>query len=131
VYFHRDAEAAHHLAATAAGMHSLVLGEAQIQAQVRRALGYALAAGTAGPELRRLFESAISAGRQVRSRTALARGVAYSVVRAEVARFTDWLRRRETAADLDSLSIGIELARVGGEAGIRLPVRAQACRSCQ
>jgi glutamyl-tRNA reductase len=56
---------------------------------------------------------------------------AYSVVRAEVARFTDWLRRRETAADLHSLSIGIELARVGGEAGIRLPVRAQACRSCQ
>jgi glutamyl-tRNA reductase len=36
VYFHRDAEVAHHLAATAAGMHSLVLGEAQIQGQVRR-----------------------------------------------------------------------------------------------
>lgn len=76
VYVHRDAEAAHHLAATSAGLHALVLGEAQIQGQVRRALGYAVAAGTAGPELRRLFESAISAGRKVRSRTALARGVA-------------------------------------------------------
>jgi glutamyl-tRNA reductase len=76
VYVHRDAEVAHHLAATSAGMHSLVLGEAQVQGQVRRALKHAIAAGTAGPELRRLFESAISAGRQVRSRTALARGVA-------------------------------------------------------
>src|SRR3984957_9863229 len=75
-YVHRDAEVAHHLAATSAGMHSLVLGEAQIQGQVRRALKHAIAAGSAGPELRRLFESAISAGRQVRSRTNLGRGVA-------------------------------------------------------
>jgi glutamyl-tRNA reductase len=89
VYFHRDAEVARHLAATAAGMHSLVLGEAQIQGQVRRALEYALAAGAAGTELRRLFESAISAGRQVRSRTALARGVA-SVSHASV----ELVRRR-------------------------------------
>lgn len=76
VYVHRDGEVAHHLAATAAGMHSLVLGEAQIQGQVRRALEHAISAASAGPELRRLFESAISAGRQVRSRTDLARGVA-------------------------------------------------------
>jgi glutamyl-tRNA reductase len=76
VYVHRDVEVPHHLAATSAGLHSLVLGEAQIQGQVRRALAHAIVAGTAGPELRRMFESAISAGRQVRSRTALARGVA-------------------------------------------------------
>jgi glutamyl-tRNA reductase len=75
-YVHRGDEVAHHLAETAAGMHSLVLGEAQIQGQVRRALDHAIAAGTGGPELRRLFESAISAGRQARSRTALGRGVA-------------------------------------------------------
>jgi glutamyl-tRNA reductase len=89
VYVYRNAEVAHHLSATSAGMHSLVLGEAQIQGQVRRALEYAIAAGTAGPELRRLFESAISAGRQVRSRTALARGVA-SVSHASV----ELVRRR-------------------------------------
>ena len=57
--------------------------------QVRRALDHAIAAGTAGPELRRLFESAISAGRRVRSRTALARGVA-SVSHASV----ELVRRR-------------------------------------
>jgi glutamyl-tRNA reductase len=83
VYVHRGAEVAHHLAATSAGMHSLVLGEAQIQGQVRRALKHAIAADSAGPELRRLFESAISAGRQVRSRTNLGRGVA-SVSHASV-----------------------------------------------
>lgn len=76
MYVHRGDEVPHHLAATAAGMHSLVLGEAQIQGQVRKALEHAIAAGTAGPELRRLFESAIAAGRRVRSRTALGRGVA-------------------------------------------------------
>jgi glutamyl-tRNA reductase len=75
-YFRRGSEVAHHLAATAAGMRSLVLGEAQILGQVRTALGQALRSGTAGPELRRLFESAIAAARRVRSEIALGRGVA-------------------------------------------------------
>ncbi|HWF35924.1 MAG TPA: glutamyl-tRNA reductase [Solirubrobacteraceae bacterium] len=89
VYVHRGDEVAHHLAATSAGMHSLVIGEAQIQGQVRQALEHAVAAGTAGTELRRLFEAALSAGRQVRSRTALARGVA-SVPHASI----DFVRQR-------------------------------------
>jgi glutamyl-tRNA reductase len=82
-YCHRGADVAHHLAATAAGMRSLVLGEAQILGQVRTALEHALRSGTAGPELRRLFESAIAAARRVRSETALGRGVA-SIPQASV-----------------------------------------------
>jgi glutamyl-tRNA reductase len=74
LYIHRDDHVPHHLAATAARMNSLVLGEAQIQGQIRKALEHAVSAGTAGPELRRLFESAIAAGRRVRSRTAIGRG---------------------------------------------------------
>lgn len=74
LYVHRRDEVVHHLGATAAGLCSLVLGEAQIQGQVRAALDQAPAAGTAGPELRRLFESAIAAGRRVRSRTRIGRG---------------------------------------------------------
>jgi glutamyl-tRNA reductase len=89
LYVHRGDAVPHHLAATAAGMHSLVLGETQIQGQVRTALEHALAAGTAGPELRRLFESAIAAGRRVRSHTRLGRGVA-SVPQAAV----EFARRR-------------------------------------
>ena len=83
MYCHRGADVAHHLAATAAGMRSLVLGEAQILGQVRTALEHALRGGTAGPELRRLFESAIAAARRVRSETALGRGVA-SIPQASV-----------------------------------------------
>ena len=89
LYVHRGDAVAHHLAATAAGMRSLVLGEAQIQGQVRAALEHALAAGTAGPELRRMFESAIAAGRRVRSRTHLGRGLT-SVPQASV----EFARRR-------------------------------------
>ena len=76
LYTHRDDQVARHLAATAAGMNSLVLGEAQILGQVRAALEHALGAGTAGTELRRLFESAIAAARRVRAGTAIGRGAA-------------------------------------------------------
>jgi glutamyl-tRNA reductase len=76
LYVHRDGRVAQRLAETAAGIHSLVLGEAQIQGQIRRALEIALTAGTAGTELRRLFESAVAAGRQVRARTAIGQGTA-------------------------------------------------------
>jgi glutamyl-tRNA reductase len=76
MYVHRSSAVPDYLAATAAGMHSLVLGEAQIQGQVRAALEQALEAGSAGPELRRLFETAITAGRRARSRTGIGRGVA-------------------------------------------------------
>jgi len=85
----RGDEVLRHLAATAAGMHSLVLGEAQIQGQVRTALEQAMAAGTAGPELRRMFEAAISAGRRVRADTGLGRGLT-SVPHASV----EFARRR-------------------------------------
>jgi len=83
LYVYRDDQVAHRLAQTAAGLRSLVLGEAQIQGQVRTALEQALAAGTAGPELRRLFESAMTAGRRARSLTAIGRG-AVSVPSASV-----------------------------------------------
>jgi glutamyl-tRNA reductase len=89
VHVHRGDEVPHHLAATAAGMHSLVVGEAQIQGQVRAALDHALAAGTAGTELRRLFESAIAAGRRVRTHTRIGRGLT-SVPHASV----ELVRRR-------------------------------------
>jgi glutamyl-tRNA reductase len=98
----RDDQAAHRLAQTAAGMHSLILGEAQIQGQIRRALEHALAAGTAGPELRRVFETAVTAGRRVRARTAIGRG-ALSLPHAAVA-FAN--RRLGTLARSTVLVIG-------------------------
>ena len=83
MYVYRGERAAYHLAAIASGLCSLVVGEAQIQGQVRAALGDALSTGTAGPELHRLFDSAIAAGRRVRSQTGIGRGMA-SVPQASV-----------------------------------------------
>ena len=101
VYVYRDDQVVQRLAQTAAGMHSLVLGEAQIQGQIRAALEHALAAGTAGVELRRLFESAVAAGRRVRAQTAIGRG-AVSVPYATI----EFARARLSLAESTVLLVG-------------------------
>ncbi len=76
-------EAASHLLRVAAGIDSLVLGEAQILGQVRGALQAGLEAGTVGTILNALFQQAISGGKRVRAETALGQG-AFSIGRAAV-----------------------------------------------
>jgi glutamyl-tRNA reductase len=66
-----DEAAAAHLFRVAAGLESLVPGEAQILGQVRDAHRTAAAAGAAGPLLDRLFGQALRAGRRVRAETAI------------------------------------------------------------
>jgi glutamyl-tRNA reductase len=75
------ADAVRHLCAVAAGLDSLVLGEDQIQAQLRLALDAATAAGALGPTLHRLVQAALVAGKRVRAETTIGRGNA-SVVSA-------------------------------------------------
>ncbi len=83
----RGAQVSRHLFAVTAGLESMVLGEAQIQGQVRRALERARASGAAGPITGRLFGDALSSGGRVRSRTAVGRGGAsVSSVAVELAR---------------------------------------------
>jgi glutamyl-tRNA reductase len=74
-FFHGDT-VARHLCATASGLRSLVLGEAQIQGQVRTAYETAQQAGSLGPVLHRLFQHALAAGKRIRSETALGQGAA-------------------------------------------------------
>jgi glutamyl-tRNA reductase len=71
LYAHWERDAAEHLFGVAAGLDSMVLGETQIQSQVREALRAADAEGAAGPVLTGLFHAANRAGRRVRRETSL------------------------------------------------------------
>ena len=73
-YMQRDREAVRHLYRVSAGLDSMILGETQIQGQVRDA--WELSKAQAGPALHRLFQSALLVGARVRSETGLAAGAA-------------------------------------------------------
>ncbi len=77
--YRRDGRAAvGHLFRVVAGLDSLVIGEPQIQGQVRDAYQTARNADPelVGPVLHRLFQTALSAGGEVRDRTRIAEGAA-------------------------------------------------------
>ena len=71
LYVHAGEDVARHLSRVAAGLDSLVLGEAEILGQVRDAFASASAAGTVGPGLTLLFRTAIASGRRARAETAI------------------------------------------------------------
>jgi len=81
-YVERDRDAVRHLYRVAAGLDSMVLGESQIQGQVREA--WETSRPQAGPVLHRLFQSALLVGARVRNETKLGTGSA-SVPSAAVA----------------------------------------------
>jgi glutamyl-tRNA reductase len=70
-YVLRGERALLHLYRVAAGLDSLVPGEAEILGQVREALALSRAENAVGPVLSRLFQSAIETGRRVRTQTAI------------------------------------------------------------
>jgi glutamyl-tRNA reductase len=71
LYVHVGEDVARHLSRVASGLDSLVLGEAEIQGQVREAFEEARRAGTTGRVLELLFRSAVTSGRRARSETAI------------------------------------------------------------
>ncbi|HEY7599957.1 MAG TPA: glutamyl-tRNA reductase, partial [Candidatus Limnocylindrales bacterium] len=73
LYIYTGPEAVRHLFRLSAGLDSMVLGEDQIQVQLKSALAEARAAGAAGPLVDRLLQSALAAGKLVRSQTGIAR----------------------------------------------------------
>lgn len=74
LYARRDADAVGHLFRVAASLDSLIIGEAQIGGQVKRAYEVAQAAGAVGPLLHGLFQHARRVTRRVRTETGLCRG---------------------------------------------------------
>jgi glutamyl-tRNA reductase len=71
LYVHAGEDVARHLCRVAAGLDSLVLGEAEILGQVGEAYDAGREAGTVGAGLALLFRTAISAGRRARAETAI------------------------------------------------------------
>lgn len=86
-FVYAGADALEHLFRVAAGLDSLVVGEPEIQHQVRRAAALAGEAGTLDRELRDVFRGALATGRRVRRETGIGRGaVSTSAVGVELAR---------------------------------------------
>jgi glutamyl-tRNA reductase len=87
VYSPRNCDAARQLYRVTAGLDSMIIGEAEVQGQVKRAYEGALAAGTTGPLTNRLFGAALQAGKRVRSETGIGRErVSVSTVAVDLAR---------------------------------------------
>jgi glutamyl-tRNA reductase len=74
MYAPRNCDAARQLYRVVSGLESMIVGEAEIQGQAKRAYEAALEAGTTGPLTNRLFTAALQTGKRVRSETALGHG---------------------------------------------------------
>jgi glutamyl-tRNA reductase len=86
LYSMRGRDAVRHLFSVAAGLDSMIVGEAEVQGQVKRAYELALVEGATGPVSNRLFREALAAGKRVRTETAVGRSrVSVSSVAVELA----------------------------------------------
>jgi glutamyl-tRNA reductase len=71
IYSPRNCDAARQLYRVTAGLESMIVGEAEIQGQVKRAYEAAMGAGVTGSLSNRLFAAALTTGKRVRSETGI------------------------------------------------------------
>ena len=74
LYVKEGAAAAKHLFAVASGLDSLVIGETEITGQVKNAYQMAKDAGLVGKKMNRLFQTALSVVKAIRTNTGIGRG---------------------------------------------------------
>lgn len=74
MYSFRNCDAARHLYRVTSGLDSMVVGEAEVQGQVKLAYERALAARATGPLTNKLFRAALATGKRVRSQTRIGEG---------------------------------------------------------
>jgi glutamyl-tRNA reductase len=74
IYSLRNCDAARHLYRVTGGLDSMVVGEAEVQGQVKRAYEAGLAARTTGPMTNKLFRAALATGKRVRTETKISAG---------------------------------------------------------
>ena len=89
LYSVRGTDAADHLLRVSAGLDSMIIGETEIQGQVKRTYELALVEGATGPVLNRLFRAALAAGKRARAETGISeRSMSIPSVAVELARRT-------------------------------------------
>lgn len=88
--FRVEDAAAHHLFSVAAGLDSAVIGETDIQGQIRTAWNTARTKSVVGPKLNALFRHAVEVGKRARTETGISRSIT-SVPAAAVALAFDHL----------------------------------------
>jgi glutamyl-tRNA reductase len=99
IYSLRNCDAARHLYRVTSGLESMVVGESEVQGQVKRAYELALSARTTGPLTNKLFRAALATGKRVRTETSISSGrasVASVAVDAARAAIGDLADRRVT-----------------------------------
>jgi len=74
LYVYRDKEAIEHLFKVAAGLDSMVIGEAEILGQVKKAYQEAKESQTTGKVLNKLFQNAFNTAKKLRTETSITRG---------------------------------------------------------
>jgi glutamyl-tRNA reductase len=86
VYSPRNCDAARQLFRVTSGLESMIVGENEVQGQVKRSYESALANGTTGPMTNRLFTAALQTGKRVRTETAISQSrVSVSSVAVDLA----------------------------------------------
>jgi glutamyl-tRNA reductase len=120
LYSLRGEDASRHLLRVTAGLDSMIVGEAEIQGQVKRAYELALVEGATGPILNRLFRGALASGGRARSETAIGeRHVSIPSVAVEVA--------QRALGDLSERTV----LMIGAGGTAELVARALVARGCQ
>ena len=90
IYSHHNCDAARHLYRVTAGLDSMIVGENEIQGQIKRTYEAALSKETVGPLTNRLFKAALATGKRVRRETAISErqlslpGVAVALAREQL-----------------------------------------------
>ncbi len=87
IYSHHNCDAARHLYRVVAGLESMIVGEAEVQGQVKRSYEAALELEATGPLTNHLFKAALATGKRVRTETAIGEGqLSLSAVAVALAR---------------------------------------------
>src|SRR4051812_18633144 len=120
IYSLRDEDAARHLFEVTAGLDSMIVGEAEVQGQVKRAYELALVEGVTGPVTNRLFRDALAAGKRARTETGISRSqTSVSGVAVELARSTLGDLGTRTALVISAGENGELTARALHERGVQ------------